>query len=64
MDFSISKTFNKKLNTKLTVSDILAQDLVLYYNVKNNNRYDEVGDAVFEKYKRGSVITLTMGYNF
>lgn len=64
-DFSVSKTFNKKLNAKFTWGDIFAQPLVLYYDLNDNGRYDSgKGDEVFEKYRRGSTASVSLGYTF
>lgn len=40
IDFQVSKTFNKKMEVKLNVQNLLAQDLIFYQNnYKNSVRY-------------------------
>lgn len=64
MDFSISKTFNKRLNLRGTIGDIFAQDLIFYYNLDNSSNYSSTGDEIFEKYRRGYTVSLSVGYTF
>ncbi len=64
MDFSISKTFNKKFNLKGTIGDLIAEDLIFYYDLDRNGAFDKNRDETFEKYRRGYNVAITAGYNF
>lgn len=72
LDGSVSKTFAKSFNAKLTFSDLLAQPLVYYYDFtkdgsytdQENNVSNKGNDEVFEKYIRGTTIGLGVGYTF
>jgi outer membrane receptor protein involved in Fe transport len=63
-DASVSKTFFKKVQTKITFGDILAQSLIFYQDVDGNKKYDEGKDVDFAKYKYGRTIQLSVGYTF
>jgi TonB-dependent receptor len=64
IDGSVSKTFAKFWNARFTLGDLLAQPLVFYYDFDKNGGYDEGKDEVFEKYRRGQTLALSIGYNF
>ena len=64
IDMSVSKTFFKKLITKITLGDILAQPLVFYQDLNSNGKYDEGSDVSTFKYKYGYTIQLHLGYSF
>lgn len=64
MDFSISKTFNKKISFKGTIGDIFSQNLIFYYDLDKNGAYNSDRDEVFEKYRRGYTVSFSAGYNF
>lgn len=64
IDLSVSKTFFKKLQTKITLGDILAQPLVYYYDLNQNHQYDDNSDVAVYKYKYGYTVQLSIGYTF
>jgi hypothetical protein len=64
VDFQISqKIFNKKGEIRLTVSDILNQDIIVYQNVDKAKAYKESTDYLFTGYKPGITFTLGFTYN-
>jgi outer membrane receptor protein involved in Fe transport len=64
IDMSISKTFFKKLQTKITVGDLLAQPLVYYQDLNNNGQYDSGTDVTTFIYKYGYTFQFALGYTF
>lgn len=45
LDFQIAKTFKERLELKLNVRDILAQNLIFYQDVNGNGKYDKGSEA-------------------
>ncbi|TAG52587.1 MAG: TonB-dependent receptor [Cytophagales bacterium] len=64
IDGSVSKTFAKKFNAKITIGDLLAQPLAFYYDFNKSGSYEENKDEVFEKFRRGYTVGIGFGYNF
>jgi outer membrane receptor protein involved in Fe transport len=65
LDFQVTKLFfNKKLETKLGVSDILARDLIFYMDYTKSNTYVESEDVVIFRYKMPRIFTFSIGYKF
>jgi hypothetical protein len=64
IDISASKTFFKKLQAKLILGDILAQDLVYYYDLNANKSYDAGKDVAFTSWKNGFTTSLNLTYTF
>jgi len=66
IDFQIAqRILNKRGEVKLTISDILNQDFLLYEKpiFKDKTAYDKAVDRTFTKYKFGSTITLGFTYD-
>jgi outer membrane receptor protein involved in Fe transport len=64
LDASVSKTFKKKLIAKLTMGDILAQNLVFYQDLNKNGSYDEGKDIATFNYRYGFSTSFSLTYNF
>lgn len=67
LDFQISKKlFHKAAELKLSVSDILSQDIVLYYNYKTTDKttYQEGQDKIISSVTPGTGFSLSFTYNF
>ncbi len=71
IDLSISKKFYKKLEVKLTVSDLLSNPVTYYYNindsyeiVKDKNAYNRQDDFSVIRMKQGTNIGLSVAYQF
>lgn len=64
IDASISKVFLKKLTTKITLGDILAQSLVYYQDLNKNAKYDEGKDVATFNYRFGYTTAISVAYNF
>lgn len=45
LDFQVSKTFKEKLELKLNVRDILAQNLIFYQDINGNGKFDKNSEA-------------------
>jgi hypothetical protein len=63
IDFQLGKHF-KKFNLKLTIGDLLHQDLVFYQDADLNGKYDADKDRLMFKYNHGFTGALNFTYNF
>lgn len=63
VDFSLSKTFFKKLNTRLTVGDLLAQKLVYYQDTNLSGKLDGNDIRAFV-FRYGFTTSLSLNYTF
>jgi hypothetical protein len=64
VDFQISqKVFNRKGEVRLTVGDILNQDVMSYHNMNDKKSYNKGTDIVFTSYKPGVTFTVGLNYN-
>lgn len=65
IDLQFSKSFpSKKLDLKLTIKDILAQDLIFFEDTNSNNKYDTGIDAVRSSATYGTVINFSLSFKF
>jgi len=64
IDFQVSKIIKKKLEIKLNVKDILAQDLVYFQDMNKNKKYDSGVDSAWQEITFGQTVTLSLKYNF
>lgn len=64
LDFQISKTIKEKLEIKLNVKDILAQELVYFQDLNGNLKYDEETDNNWQNVTFGQTVSLSLKYNF
>ena len=64
IDFQVSKIIKKKLEIKLNVKDILAQDLVYFQDINKNKKYDIGVDSAWQEITFGQTVTLSLKYNF
>jgi hypothetical protein len=71
VDFSLSKKFYKKLEVKFTISDILSNPQVLYYNidekfaiVRDQNQYNKNKDYNVIRSRLGTNFGLSVSYQF
>ena len=63
LDFQISKSFPKdKLDLKLNIKDILAQQLIFFEDTNDNKKYDKNTDALRSSQRFGRTITFTLTY--
>jgi TonB-dependent receptor len=62
IDLQISKTFNK-IEVKVNVKDLLAQDLVYFQDLNGNRKFDS-GDNKWQEIKFGQNISISFKYNF
>jgi hypothetical protein len=53
-----------KLNLKLTLGDLLRQDLVFYQDVDDNKRFDKATDRTMFRFVNGFTTTLSATYTF
>lgn len=64
VDFQISqKIFKKKGEVRLTVGDILNQQIATYQNKDDKPGFKEGTDAIFSSFKQGTTFTLGFIYN-
>jgi len=68
VDLQIGKSFlDKKLELKLTISDLLAQPYSWYYKYEvdpSNTNYKADTDKIINKVRFGTTATLSIKYNF
>lgn len=65
IDLQISKSFlDKKLEVKLNVRDLLAQDLIFYQDINLNKKYDKNVDNRWQETTFGQTISLSLNYIF
>ncbi len=64
LDFSVTKTFFKKLQVRLTAGDLLAQDLTWYEDLNLNGKFDEGSDAKTFNFRYGRTFSFSVNYNF
>lgn len=64
IDFQISKTFKDKLELKLNVKDLLAQDLIYFQDTNKNKKYDKLTDSAWQEITFGQTVSLSLKYNF
>jgi len=64
IDFQISKIFNKKLELKLNVKDLLAQDLIFFQDINKNRKYDKGIDSAWQEITFGQNVSVSLKYNF
>ncbi len=64
LDFSVTKTFFKKLQVRFTAGDLLAQDLTWYEDLNLNGKFDEGSDAKTFNFRYGRTFSFSVNYNF
>jgi len=64
IDLQIAKTFKEKLELKLNVKDLLAQDLIFFQDLNSNRKYDLGTDNAWQEVKFGQTISLSLNYSF
>ena len=62
LDLQVSKRFNNKMELKLSVSDILANKLVYYYNVNNELSFQKSIDFQFLRQQQGRNLSVSFSY--
>lgn len=67
IDLQLGKNIGK-LNIKLTVGDLLRNDLIFYQDADNNGKYNATtgqnADLLMFKYNNGFTTNLSLGYSF
>ncbi len=63
-DLSINRTVFKKLQVKLIVGDIFAQNLIFYHDLNRNGKFDQGTDADAFNYRFGRTFTIGASYTF
>jgi len=65
IDFQLAKFFiNNKLECKFNIRDLLAQDLLFYYDINKNKTYEVAGDRPFSNRKMPKTFSLSFSYKF
>lgn len=65
IDVQLTKKFlDKKMEVKLNISDLLAQDLVFYQDLNQNKKYDLKTDNRWQETAFGQTISLSLSYKF
>ena len=65
IDYQIAKTFyDNKLELKLNIKDLLAQELVFFQDLNGNQKYDLGTDNAWQEVQFGQTISLSLKYNF
>jgi TonB-dependent receptor len=63
VDIQVAKTF-KNMNLKLTLGDLLHQDLSFYQDANNDGKFTKIDDRQMFLYTNGFTATVSFGYNF
>ena len=64
LDLQFVKTLkDDKIELKLNIKDILAQDLIFFQDLNGNRKYDSV-DNKWQKVNFGQTISLSFRYKF
>lgn len=65
IDLQVSKTFlDKKMEVKLNVRDLLAQDQIFYQDLNKNKKYDAGTDNRWQETNYGQTVSLSVSYTF
>jgi outer membrane receptor protein involved in Fe transport len=64
IDFQLAKTFNEKVEIKLNVRDILAQQLTFFQDLNGNRKFDPETDNNWQTNTFGQTISLSVKYIF
>jgi hypothetical protein len=56
--------FKKKLELKLNVKDLLAQDLIYFQDINKNKKYDKGTDSAWQELTFGQTVSMSLKYNF
>lgn len=64
LDFQLSKVFFKHLEVRLSIRDLLAQNLVFYQDLDRDGKLDRAKDNVMWDYSLGATYGITFGYRF
>ncbi len=64
IDLQINKTFYKKLDVRLGIRDLLAQNIIFYQNGDANTSYDSSKDKDIWNFKVGSSYSINLSYKF
>jgi outer membrane receptor protein involved in Fe transport len=65
VDLQLTKSFfKKKLEAKIGVSDVFANDLVFYMDYNKTSSYEAGDDVSIFRFKMPRIITFSLGYKF
>lgn len=64
MDIQFGKVFFKKLDVKVNIRDLFAQNLVFYEDIKANGKYDKDFDNTMVNTRFGSTYSVLIAYKF
>jgi outer membrane receptor protein involved in Fe transport len=64
LDFQIAKRIKERLEIKLNVRDMLAQNLIFYQDIDKNGKYDKEKDNTMVTTNYGQTISLGVTYKF
>lgn len=64
IDLQFSKTFREKFQLKVSLRDVLAQDLIFYQDLNGNKKYDQGTDNTWQETNFGQTLSISLGYKF
>lgn len=64
IDLQFMKTFKEKFQLKVSLRDVLAQDLIFYQDLNGNKKYDEGSDNRWQETNFGQTLSISLGYKF
>ena len=65
LDLQINKSIlNKKVDLRLNIKDLLAQKLIMFYDINNSRNYDKGSDLIFSTNNFGRIISLNAAFKF
>ncbi len=64
IDFQVTKTWKERLELKLNVKDLLAQDLIFFQDINKNYKLDKGIDSEWQSITFGQTVSLSLKYTF
>lgn len=64
IDLQFTKTFREKFQLKINIKDVLAQDLIFYQDLNNNQKYNKDVDNRWQETTFGQTLSISLNYKF
>ena len=64
IDFNVSKKFKNNIEMKLSLGDLLNQEVLLLQDANNNGKFERKEDQVIQRYRPGMTVSFGVSYKF
>jgi hypothetical protein len=64
IDLNISKKFKNNIELKLSISDLINQEVSLLQDANNNGKFERKNDQIIQRFKPGSQFSIGFSYLF